>query len=155
MLEADTGTGQAIGDLTAFNKEDMLVIERDNFEGAAARFKKIFLVNLNEVDNNGFLVKREVVDLLSIADPNNIGGQGNGLFDFPFQTIESVIPLSGTPSATAESQGRRTTTNSSSSGWTNHCLLKTANSLPDAASAVHDDMPMVMWVVCLIWNKLP
>jgi hypothetical protein len=96
MLEADTGTGQAIGDLTAFNKEDMLVIERDNFEGAAARFKKIFLVNLNEVDNNGFLVKREVVDLLSIADPNNIGGQGNGLFDFPFQTIESVIPLSGT-----------------------------------------------------------
>ena len=96
MLEADTGTGQAIGDLTAFNKEDMLVIERDNFEGAAARFKKIFLVNLNEVDNNGFLVKREVVDLLSIADPNNIGGQGNGLFAFPFQTIESVIPLSAT-----------------------------------------------------------
>src|SRR4030095_2838511 len=78
------------------NKEDMLVIERDNFEGAAARFKKIFLVNLNEVDNNGFLVKRELVDLSSIADPNNIGGQGNGLFDFPFQTIESVIPLSGT-----------------------------------------------------------
>jgi hypothetical protein len=39
---------------------------------------------------------REVVDLLSIADPNNIGGQGNGLFAFPFQTIESVIPLSAT-----------------------------------------------------------
>jgi hypothetical protein len=32
---------------------------------------------------------------LQIADPDDIGGTGTGLFTFPFTTIESVIPLSG------------------------------------------------------------
>jgi hypothetical protein len=42
---------------------------------------------------DGFLIKHEIADLLRIEDPRNLGGQG-GLFTFPFQTIESVIPLS-------------------------------------------------------------
>jgi hypothetical protein len=91
-LEAPTDSGQAIGDFTSVTDRLFLVIERDNFEGAAALFKKVFLVNLDEVDTNGFLVKREVVDLLDIRDPHNLGGHGP-LFRFPFQTIESVIPL--------------------------------------------------------------
>ena len=41
---------------------------------------------------DGFLVKFQVADLLQLADPLNIGRQGP-LFRFPFQTIESVIPL--------------------------------------------------------------
>jgi hypothetical protein len=85
--------GQSIGDLTALTKTRLLVIERDNFQGAAALFKKIFIVDLDEVDDDGFLVKHEVVDLLNIADPDNLGGFGP-VFRFPFQTIESVIPLS-------------------------------------------------------------
>lgn len=72
-----------------------LVIERDNFEGAAATFKKIFLVDLDGVDQGGFLEKREVADLLRIRDPYKLGGFGTS-FRFPFQTIESVIPLSNT-----------------------------------------------------------
>ena len=70
------------------------MIERDNFEGAAAGFKKIYLVDFNKVDGAGFLVKTEVADLLNLRDPNNLGGSGTGVFRFPFQTIESVIPLS-------------------------------------------------------------
>lgn len=88
-------TGQAIGDFTAVTDERFLVIERDNFQGAAAAFKKIYIVNLGDLDDEGFLVKHEVADLLQIEDPHNIGGQGP-LFRFPFQTIESVIPLSNT-----------------------------------------------------------
>jgi hypothetical protein len=88
-------TGQSIGDFTAVSDERFLVIERDNFQGAAAAFKKIYVVDLDEVDDEGFLVKHEVADLLQIEDPHNIGGQGP-LFRFPFQTIESVIPLSNT-----------------------------------------------------------
>lgn len=84
----------SIGDFTAVNKTAMLVIERDNFEGAAAKFKKIYLVHLDETDG-GYLVKEEVVDLLNIANPNHLGGSG-AVFRFPFQTIESVIPLSRT-----------------------------------------------------------
>jgi hypothetical protein len=85
--------GQAIGDLTALTNTTFLVIERDNLQGAAAQFKKIYRVDLNDVDTEGFLVKREVVDLLNIKDPHNLGGFGP-VFRFPFQTIESVIPLS-------------------------------------------------------------
>lgn len=91
-LEADSATGQSIGDFTAIDDRRFLVIERDNFEGAAAGFKKIFVVDLDEVDQEGFLIKREVADLLQISDPRNLGGFGP-TFRFPFQTIESVIPL--------------------------------------------------------------
>jgi hypothetical protein len=92
-LQAPIGTGQAIGDFTAVTDRDFLVIERDGGQGPAARFKKVYLVNLDEVDATGFLVKREVADLLNIADPHDLGGTGTGVFTFPFVTIESVIPL--------------------------------------------------------------
>jgi hypothetical protein len=86
-------TDYAIGDLTAVTSKRFLVIERDNLQGPAAAFKKIFLVDLDHVDAQGFVVKQLVADLLNIQDPHNIGGTGP-VFRFPFQTIESVIPLS-------------------------------------------------------------
>lgn len=82
----------AIGDLTAVSKHRFLVIERDNNQGVAAAFKKIFLVDLRDVDNAGFLIKQEVANLLQIRDPRNLSGLGPN-FTFPFQTIESVIVL--------------------------------------------------------------
>ena len=85
--------GYSIGDLTAVNERAFLVIERDQGQGAAAKFKKVFLVDLDRVDAAGFLVKREVADLLALADPDDIGGAGTGIFTFPFVTIESVVPL--------------------------------------------------------------
>jgi hypothetical protein len=91
-LEAATGTGQSIGDFTAVSDRVFLVIERDNFQGAAALFKKIFVVSLDEVDANGFLVKQEVADLLNLRDPYRLASRGT--FRFPFQTIEAVVPLS-------------------------------------------------------------
>jgi hypothetical protein len=85
--------GYSIGDFTAVTSRDFLVIERDQNQGAAAVFKKVFLVNLDHVDADGFLVKHEIVDLLNIADPHDVSGLGAGVFKFPFVTIESVIPL--------------------------------------------------------------
>ena len=82
----------AIGDLTTLEEDLFLVIERDNNQGAAAAFKKIFIVDFKQVDSAGFLVKHEVADLLQIDDPHDVGGFG-AVFRFPFQTIESVIPL--------------------------------------------------------------
>jgi hypothetical protein len=91
-LERETATGQSIGDLTQVTSRDFLVIERDNFEGPLATFKKIYLINLDDVDADGFLIKHEVADLLNIRDPRNLAGFGP-IFRFPFQTIESVIVL--------------------------------------------------------------
>ena len=42
---------------------------------------------------DGYLVKHQVADLMQLRDPLNLGGHG-ATFTFPFQTIESVIPLS-------------------------------------------------------------
>src|SRR5262249_41934166 len=92
-LDAPTETGQSIGDMTAVNDHQFLVTERDNNEGAAAKFKKIFLIDLNEADASGNLVKRQLGDLLNIADPSDLGGRGTGKFTFPYQTIEGVQVL--------------------------------------------------------------
>jgi hypothetical protein len=90
----------SIGDFTALGGGRFLVIERDNEQGEEAGFKKVYEVDLNREDSEGYLVKREVLDLLSIQDPYRISEPGRegdiGLgdpFSFPFQTIESVLPL--------------------------------------------------------------
>ena len=92
QMEATAGSGQAIGDFTTVDDNKYLVIERDSAQGAEAAFKKIFLVDFTQVDSNGNLIKRELVDLLNIADPNNIASS-NEPFRFPFVTIESVLPI--------------------------------------------------------------
>jgi len=92
-LEQPTSTGQSIGDFNAVSDGLYIVIERDNFEGPAALFKKLYAVSLDVTDADGFLAKQEIGDLLHISDPGNLAGFGN-VFRFPFQTIESVIPLS-------------------------------------------------------------
>ncbi|HYN08312.1 MAG TPA: esterase-like activity of phytase family protein [Vicinamibacterales bacterium] len=87
--------GHAIGDLTAVTDRLFLIVERDNVQGEAARFKKIFLIDLDQRDPAGLLVKHRVADLLNLADPSHLGGP-LPTFRFPFQTIESVIALSDT-----------------------------------------------------------
>ena len=90
----------AIGDFTALKEGRFLIIERDNEQGEEARFKKVYEVDLDNTGSDGSLIKREVLNLLSISDPNLISepsregdvGLGNP-FSFPFQTIESILPL--------------------------------------------------------------
>ena len=47
------------------------------------------------MDADGYVRKMLVADLLNIADPNGLGGNGtvNGTFTFPFVTIEDIIPI--------------------------------------------------------------
>lgn len=92
---------RAIGDMTAINDHEFLVIERDNGQGDAsnpafpnpARSKKIYKIDINQIDSEGFVKKDLVADLLNISDPLGIGGNGtnNGVFTFPFTTIEDVL----------------------------------------------------------------
>jgi glycerophosphoryl diester phosphodiesterase len=83
----------AIGDFTPINVNEFLVIERDGNQGEEAAFKKIFKIDLADIDSRGFVAKEEVVDLLNIADPNDLNGDGNATFDFPFVTIEDLLVL--------------------------------------------------------------
>jgi glycerophosphoryl diester phosphodiesterase len=83
----------AIGDFTPINEDEYLVIERDGRQGADAAFKKIFKVDLSETDESGFVEKTEVVDLLNLADPNDLNNDGDTTFTFPFVTIEDVLVI--------------------------------------------------------------
>jgi hypothetical protein len=88
-----TVSNHAIGDFTPINDKEYLVIERDSAQAATAQFKKIFKIDITMIDEDGYVYKEEVVDLLNIDDPNDLNGDGNTTFDFPFVTIENVLVL--------------------------------------------------------------
>ncbi|MGD1871708.1 MAG: esterase-like activity of phytase family protein, partial [Mastigocoleus sp.] len=88
-----TVDGNPIGDFTPINDTEFLVIERDGGQGDDAQFKKIFKIDISQVDENGFVEKEELVDLLNIDDPNDLNGDGETTFDFPFVTIEDILVL--------------------------------------------------------------
>ena len=88
-----------ISDFTALGDGRYVVLERDNFENTKAVHKRAFVIDLNRVGPDGFLVKREVLDLLNVRDPARIAGLprpgdfGIGKpFKMPYQTIEAVLP---------------------------------------------------------------
>ena len=86
----------AIGDFTMFSETGGLVIERDSKEGKNALLKKVFRVNFNKLDKDGFLHKTLVADLMDIKDPHDLNQDGNERFTFPFWTIEGLVVLNAT-----------------------------------------------------------
>lgn len=92
-LEAD---GTNIGDMTAINDHQFLVIERNGVTATSTSgtpFKKIFIADLTGVARGGFAKKTELVDLMNIKDPHDLNNDGQTVFTFPYVTIESVLPL--------------------------------------------------------------
>jgi glycerophosphoryl diester phosphodiesterase len=83
----------AIGDITVVNENEYLVIERDKLQGDEAEFKKIFKIDLSQQDNDGYVAKKEVVDLLNINDPSDLNTDSSTKFRFPFVTIEDVLVI--------------------------------------------------------------
>ena len=84
----------AIGEIAVFNENEYLVIERDSRQGAEARFKRIYKIDLTRRDPNGIFAKELVVDLLNIADPRGLApSTQGGVFRFPYFTIEAVLVL--------------------------------------------------------------
>ena len=89
-----SASGTAIGDMTAINDHEFLVIERNGATGTSGTpFKKIYRIDINRVDSAGFVAKTELVDLMNIADPHDLDGDGSTIFTFPFVTIEDVLIL--------------------------------------------------------------
>ncbi|PZP36778.1 MAG: PEP-CTERM sorting domain-containing protein [Roseateles depolymerans] len=88
-LEAD---GTNIGDMTAINDHEFIVIERNGSTATSGGtpFKKLFKIDLNKRNADGSVEKVELVDLMNIADPNDLNGDGKTVFDFPYVTIENV-----------------------------------------------------------------
>ena len=89
-----------VGDAHMTGRHTMIVLERDDFDGPASVIKRVYALDLRKKDRDGYLVKTLVVDLLEIANPAEIGvdrspdayGVGRS-FSFPFQSVETVVPL--------------------------------------------------------------
>ncbi len=86
----------AIGDFTMYSETAGLVIERDSREGKDAVIKRIYKVDFEQLDEDGFLVKTLLVDLLDIEDPHDLNQDGSTQFSFPFWTIEGLVVLNRT-----------------------------------------------------------
>jgi hypothetical protein len=105
----------AIGDFNMIDDRRALVIERDNGEGDPglactdqrrlpacfpnpARFKRVYVIDLQAADSEGFVRKIGHIDLMAIRDPEGLARQRGDLpadaprdrFTFPFFTIEDV-----------------------------------------------------------------
>jgi hypothetical protein len=85
-------TSHAIGDAIAVDRHRFLVVERDGGQGDTAKFKRIYLVDTRDRDDDGLVDKTLVADLLDLANPKGLGGFGT-TFRFPFQTIEDLALL--------------------------------------------------------------
>lgn len=84
----------AIGEVAVVNENEYLVIERDGRQGAEARVKRIYKIDLTKRDSNGILAKELVADLLNISDPRGLSPSSQGgVFRFPYFTVEAVIVL--------------------------------------------------------------
>jgi hypothetical protein len=92
-----------VSDFTSLGDGRYVVLERDNFENAQAQHKKAFVIDLDRVGPDGFLMKREVLDLLDIGDPElispparpgdfGIATPADRTFKMPYVTIEAVLP---------------------------------------------------------------
>ena len=81
--------------MTAIDDSRFLVIERNGGTdtNGLTPFKKIYLVDSSQKDADGFAKKTELVDLMNIADPDDLNGDGRTTFTFPYVTIENVLVL--------------------------------------------------------------
>jgi len=86
----------AIGDFTLFSQNTGLVIERDSKQGSEAVVKRVYKVDFEQLDEDGFLRKTLIVDLLSIKDPDDLNRDGKTSFSFPFWTIEGLVVIDRT-----------------------------------------------------------
>lgn len=94
-------TNIQIGDAQVLDGRRILLIERDDLEGAAAKVKRLETIDLNGVEAaDGTLAKTTVLDLLRIRDPFGITSAADGFglgdpFGFPLQSVETVLPVGG------------------------------------------------------------
>lgn len=101
--EAYTGTqylyplqaeGTAIGDMVAVDATRFIVIERNGDTATSGTpFKKLYLIDIAGLASGATVAKTELVDLMNLADPDDLNGDGSTVFTLPYVTIEDVLVL--------------------------------------------------------------
>jgi hypothetical protein len=82
--------------MVAVDDRRFIVLERNGSTATAptqAPFKKVYLIDIEDVPDGGAARKMELVDLMQLADPFDLNGDGSQTFTFPYVTIENVLVL--------------------------------------------------------------
>ena len=82
--------------MVAVDVHRFVVLERNGGTAttpALAPFKKVYLIDIEDVAEGGVARKMELVDLMKLADPFDLNGEGSQVFTFPYVTIEDVLIL--------------------------------------------------------------
>ncbi|GAB4556781.1 MAG: hypothetical protein Tsb007_15510 [Rhizobacter sp.] len=88
--------GTNIGDMVALDDRRFIVLERNGGTATTPNtvpFKKVYLIDLEDVAEGGVARKLELVDLMNLADPHDLNGDGSPVFTFPYVTIENLLVL--------------------------------------------------------------
>ena len=98
-------TAHFVADAQAIGRHRLAIIERDGSRDLAALngFKRVFMVDLRNVGDDGTLVKEELLDMVRIPDPDGVslppirpGDIGLGdPFSVVCESIEALRPLGG------------------------------------------------------------
>jgi glycerophosphoryl diester phosphodiesterase len=95
--------GYFVSDMAALDRHHFVVIERDGGSGLNALFRKVYAVDLTELDAGGSLVKTEAVDLAAVPDPRLVSlpaihpgdvGLGNP-YRVTCESIEAIHQIAG------------------------------------------------------------
>jgi hypothetical protein len=95
--------GYFVSDMAALDRHHFVVIERDGGSGLNALFRKVYAVNLTELDAGGSLVKTQAVDLAAVPDPDLVSlpaihdgdvGLGNP-YRVTCESIEAIHQIAG------------------------------------------------------------
>jgi len=81
-----------IGDFVAVNSHEFLVLERNSASQAKDKpFKKVFLIDIDKVDEERFVQKRMLVDLMELNDPNDLDNDRQLTYAFAYSHIENML----------------------------------------------------------------
>lgn len=92
-----------ISDMAMLDAHRIVLMERDGGRGLAANFRSVYVVDLREVGDDGFLAKTAAVDMTAIPDPDLVslpethpGDVGLGdPFRVTCESVEAIYPLDG------------------------------------------------------------
>lgn len=86
------GNATEIRELVAINDTEFLTIEQNESWGdASTQVKKVYWLSIENIEKNGYVKKRQLVDLMNISDPVDLDKDGKTTFAFPKLTIESIV----------------------------------------------------------------
>ena len=84
--------GTSIGDFTAVNAHEFLVLERNDATALSDKpIKKVYLIDIAQIDKAGFVHKQELVDLMQLEDPDDLNEDGQKTYAFAYSHIENLL----------------------------------------------------------------